>query len=131
MSNSDRDQIQQIFEETYPERARAKNPQNYAAMFTEAAIQMPPNVCDRYGRADIAAGFAEQVADKDLDPSLTVEEINIMGDYGYVTGIAIVTVHSHDGSPSVQIKFRGFWLMKKEQGAWKIDRQIWNEKTSK
>ncbi|NEQ52185.1 MAG: DUF4440 domain-containing protein [Leptolyngbya sp. SIO3F4] len=128
MSVSDRNQIRKIFEEIYPERARAKNPEDYAAMFTKAAIQMPPNVSDRYGRKDIAAGYAEQVADKDLAPSLTAEEITLMGDYGYVTGIAMVTVHPHDGSPSLQIKFRGFWLMKKEQDEWKIDRQIWNEK---
>lgn len=128
MSDSDRNQIRAIFEEVYPKNARAKDPDSYSAMFTEAAIQMPPGVTDRRGRADIAAGFAQQVADKDLDPTLTAEEIQIMGDYGYVTGIAMVTVHPHDGSPALQIKFRGFWLMKKESGGWKIDRQIWNEK---
>ena len=129
MSVSDRNQIQTIFEEIYPKNARSKDPQRYAAMFTQAAVQMPPDVPDRYGRADIAAGYAEQVADKDLDPTLTVEEIQVMDDHGYVTGIAMVTVHPNDGSPSLQIKFRGLWLMKKEDGEWKIDRQIWNKKT--
>ncbi|MEL6334467.1 MAG: DUF4440 domain-containing protein [Cyanobacteria bacterium J06626_26] len=128
MPDNDRSHIQKIFEETYPQRARAKNPEAYAAMFTEAALQMPPNVPDRYGKADIAAGFAQQIADKDLAPTLTAEEIQITGDFGYVVGIAMVTVHPHDGSPAVTIKFRGLWLMKKEQGDWKIDRQIWNEK---
>ncbi|MGD1950477.1 MAG: YybH family protein [Leptolyngbyaceae cyanobacterium] len=128
MSVSDRNQIQTIFEEIYPKNARSKDPQRYAAMFTKAAVQMPPGVPDRYGRADIAAGYAEQVADKDLDPTLTAEEIQVMGDHGYVTGIAMVTVHPSDGSPSLQLKFRGLWLMKKEDGDWKIDRQIWNEK---
>lgn len=129
MSASDRNQIKAIFEETYPKIARAKDPQEYAAMFTGSAVQMPPNVSDHYGQAAIAAGFAEQVADKDLDPTLTVEEIEIMGDFGYVTGIAMVTVYPHDGSPAIQIKFRGLWLMKKEQGQWKIHRQIWNQKS--
>lgn len=124
----DRNQIQTIFEDIYPARARARNPQEYADMFTEAAIQMPPNVPDRYGRADIATGYAEQIADKDLDPSLSVEEIEVTGDTGYATGIALVTIHPHDGGSPIQIKFRGFWLMKKAQGEWKIHRQIWNEK---
>ncbi|MDV3350251.1 DUF4440 domain-containing protein [Leptolyngbyaceae cyanobacterium CCMR0082] len=128
MSVSDRNQIKTIFEDIYPENARAKDSDAYAAMFTKAAIQMPPHVPDHYGRASIAAGYAQQVADKDLAPTLTAEEIQVMGDFGYVTGIAMVTVHPHDGSPSVQIKFRGLWLMQKEQGDWKIHRQIWNEK---
>ncbi|MEO0870229.1 MAG: DUF4440 domain-containing protein, partial [Cyanobacteria bacterium J06642_11] len=67
--------------------------------------------------------------DKDLAPTLTAEEIEVFGDHGTVTGIALVTVYPHDGSPPVQIKFRGFWLMKKEQNEWKIHRQIWNEKS--
>ena len=128
MSASDRNQIKKIFEEIYPENVRAKDPQRYAAIFTEAAVQMPPNVPDRRGQADIAAGFSEQVADKALDPSLIAEEVHVIGDFGYVTGIAMVTVYTSDGSPSNEIKFRGLWLMKKEQGEWKIDCQILNEK---
>ncbi len=129
MTVSDRTQIKKIFEEIYPETARSRNPQRYGAMFTETAIQMPPHVPDRHGQADIAAGYAEQIVDKDLDPTLTAEDIHVTGDFGYVTGIAMVTIHPHDDSPAIQLKFRGLWLMKKEQGDWKIDRQIWNEKS--
>ncbi|ESA38562.1 ketosteroid isomerase [Leptolyngbya sp. Heron Island J] len=128
MSATDRNQIQKIFEETYPNNVRAKDPQVYAALFTKAALQMPPDVPDHYGQDEIATGFAQQIADKDLDPTLTAEEIEIMGDYGYVTGIAMIVVHPHDGSSSMQLKFRGVWLMKKEEGEWRIDRQIWNAK---
>lgn len=125
---NDRDQIRKIFEEIYPKNARSNNPQSYAAMFTKTALQMPPNVPDRSGRDDIAAGYAEQIVDKELEPTLTAEEIQVMGDFGYVAGIAMVKVHFLNGSPSTQLRFRGVWLMKKEEGEWKIDRQIWNEK---
>lgn len=128
MSVSDRDQIKAIFEQVYPDTVRARNPQAYGAMFTAAAVQMPPQVPDRYGPAAIATGFAQQIIHTDLDPTLTIEEIQIMGDFGYATGLARVTVRPHDGSPAVQITFRGLWLMKKEQTQWKIHRQIWNEK---
>ena len=97
-------------------------------MFTPSAIQMPPGIPDCYGRLAIAQGYAQQIVDKDLDPTLTAEEIEVMGDVGYVTGIASVTIRPHDGSDPFQLKFRGFWLMKKEKGGWKIHRQIWNEK---
>ena len=128
MSATDRNQIQTIFEEIYPNQVRAKDPQAYAALFTETAVQMPPDVPDRYGRDAIAAGFAQQIVDKDLDPTLTVEEIQLMGDYGYVSGIAMIVVRPHDGTPSMRLKFRGVWLMKKEEEQWGIDRQIWNGK---
>ena len=121
-------QIQTIFEETYPNNVRAKDPQAYAALFTKTAIQMPPDLPDHYGQVEIAAGYAQQIADKDLNPTLTVEEIQVTGDYAHAIGIAMIIVSPHDGSPAVQVKCRGLWLMKKEQGEWKIDRQIWNLK---
>ncbi len=128
IKKSDRLKIQRIFEEIYADSVRTKNLQGYGNMYTEDALWMAPNVPDRCGREDIVAGFAEQIANQDIDPIFTVDEIEVMGDFGYVIGISIATIYPYDGSPSKQVKFRALWLMKKVQDTWKIDRQIWNNK---
>ena len=89
---------------------------------------MAPGVPDRSGIADIVEGFAEQIAQNDIDPIFTAEEIKVMGDFGYVIGISLAIIRPKDGSPSRSVKFRALWLMKKEQDVWKISRQIWNNK---
>ncbi len=126
--SQDRDEIRRVFEEVYADNVRNKNLQGYGEMYTEDALWMAPNVPDRCGREDIIEGFAESVANQDIDPLFTADEIEVMGDFAYVIGISIATIYPNDGSTSRQAKFRALWLMKKVQGLWKIDRQIWNNK---
>ena len=128
MSSSDRDEIRKVFEEVYAENVRTKNLQGYGEMYTENALWMAPNVADRCGREDIIEGFAATIANQDIDPIFTADEIEVMGDFGYVIGISLATIYPNDGSPPKQAKFRALWLMKKEFGNWKIYRQIWNNK---
>lgn len=97
-------------------------------MYAEDALWMPPNAPDRLGIPEILEGFAEQIAQQDIDPMFTAEEIEVLGNFGYVIGISMATIYPHDGSPSRQVKFRELWLMKKEYGRWKIARKIWNSK---
>ncbi|MDJ0898673.1 MAG: SgcJ/EcaC family oxidoreductase [Xenococcus sp. MO_188.B8] len=128
MSSSDREEIRKLFEEVYAENVRTKNLQGYGDMYTDSALWMAPNVPDRCGREDILEGFAQSIANQDIDPIFTADEIKVMGDFGYVIGISIATIYPYDGSPSKRVKFRALWLMKKEPQQWKIDRQIWNNK---
>lgn len=128
MEDRDRQEIRKVFEEVYAENTKSRNLQGYGEMYTDAALWMAPNVPDRCGREDIIAGFAAQIANQDIDPVFIADELEVMGDFGYVIGTSTATIFPHDGSPSKQVKFRALWLMKKERDGWKIDRQIWNNK---
>ncbi|MEL6786187.1 MAG: SgcJ/EcaC family oxidoreductase [Cyanobacteria bacterium J06607_15] len=128
MNNCDREEIQRVFESVYADNVKTKNLQGYGEMFTEDALWMPPNAPDRRGTAEIVAGFRAQVASQSIDPVFIADEIEVIGDFGYVVGVSTATIYPDDGSPSKQAKFRALWLMKKVQGVWKIDRQIWNNK---
>lgn len=124
----DCESIRNLFEEVYPNNVRTKNFDDYGKMYSQDALWMPPNAADRRGIPDILEGFAATVANQDIDPKFTAEEIEVIGDFGYVVGISIATILPHDGSPSREVKYRALWLMKREDGEWKIDRQIWNNK---
>ncbi|MEG4853175.1 SgcJ/EcaC family oxidoreductase [Microcoleus sp. B5-D4] len=126
--NNDKDQIREIFEEVYAANVRSCDLQGYAEMYTEAAVWMPPDQPDRLGVPEIVEAFAAQIAEQDIDPIFVAEEIEVMGDFGYVVGISQATIHPKDGSASKEVKFRALWLMKKEEDIWKIARQIWNVK---
>lgn len=128
MLSSDRDEIKKVFEEVYAENVRTKNLEGYGDMYTENALWMAPDVPDRRGRQDIIEGFAETIANQDIDPVFKADEIEVMGDFGYVIGISNATIKPQDGSPLKKVKFCALWLMKKDGGSWKIDRQIWNNK---
>ncbi|MDJ0590622.1 MAG: DUF4440 domain-containing protein [Pleurocapsa sp. MO_226.B13] len=129
MSSPDRDEIRKVFEEIYADNVRTKNLQGYGEMYTEDALWMAPNESDRRGREDIIQGFANQVANQDIEPVFFADEIVVTGDCGYVIGLSNATIDPKDGSTPKKAKFRALWLMKKVRGSWKIDRQIWNNKS--
>lgn len=124
MSYADKEDIRQVFEEVYPSNIRLRDLDGYGAMYTEDALWMMPNVPDKCGVPDIVEGFAEYISYQEIDPIFNAEEIEVMGDFGYVLGISLSTIYPQDGSPSKQSKCREVWLMQKEAGEWKIARQI-------
>jgi uncharacterized protein (TIGR02246 family) len=128
MKSRDKDEIRKVFEEDYAANVKSRDLVGYGRMYTENALWMPPNSPDRCGINDIVEGFAGQIANQNIDPVFTAEEIEVIHDFGYVIGISHATITPKDGSTSKTVKFRALWLMKKEHGSWKIDRQIWNSK---
>ncbi len=129
--NQDYEVIKKIFENVYAYKVKKKDLKGYGEMYTEDALWIAPNVPDRQGKADIIEGFKATIANQDIDPVFTAEEIKVIDDFGYVIGTSIAKISPHDGSPTKEVIFRALWLMKKEQKQWKIDRQIWNVKPAK
>ncbi|WP_375498229.1 YybH family protein [uncultured Nostoc sp.] len=128
MKSSDKEKIKSVFEKVYAANVKSEDLCGYGEMYTEDALWMAPNVADRVGINDIVEGFSEQIASNKIDPIFTAEEIEVIGDFGYVLGISFATIYPKDGSPSKLVKFRALWLMKKQDNNWKISRQIWNNK---
>jgi uncharacterized protein (TIGR02246 family) len=127
MSYHDQDDIRRIFEDVYAHNVRSRDVQGYAEMYTEDALWMPPDGTDRCGIPEIVEGFEMMISQQAIDPTFTAEEIRVFDDLGYVIGYSIAIISPLDGSPSREVKYKALWLMKKEYGSWKIDRQIWNK----
>ena len=128
--NNDKEQIRVVVEEIYTGNVRARDLEGYGKMYTNDALWIPPDRADRSGIPEIVEGFASEIANQNVNTTSIAEEIEVMGDFGYVVGISHATIYPMDGSPSKEVKFRVLWLMKKEGDIWKIARQIWNVKPS-
>ena len=128
MSDRDGEEIKRVFERVYVDNVRHKKIEDYGKMYTEEARWMPPDAKDRCGKDDIIEGFAQSVAHQDIEPFFKADEININNDFAYVIGTSVANIYPNAGSPPKEVKFRALWLMKKVNGEWKIDRQIWNKK---
>jgi uncharacterized protein (TIGR02246 family) len=124
----DEEAIRRLFEETYASNVRSGDVDAYVAMFTEDAFWMPPGDADRRGVNEIAEAFGMQSISVAIEPKLTAEEIQVIGNLAYVVGISLATITPKDGGQSNKVKLRIVWLLRKEAGTWKIAREIWNSK---
>jgi ketosteroid isomerase-like protein len=130
MSMSDYEAIQTLFEQTYADRVRGRDIEAYIAMYTADAFWSPPNAADCRGQAEIAEGFARQIANADIDPVFTAEEIRLFGATAYVLGNSVAQITDH-GTGSVRVaKYMALWIVEcgSDNGEWLISRQLWNNK---
>jgi uncharacterized protein (TIGR02246 family) len=97
-------------------------------LFTKDAVWIPPGGPDKVGPKDIGEAFANQASAVNIDAVLTADEIKVMGNFAYIIGTSVAKISPKDGSPTINARFRVLWLMQKEQGKWKIAREIWNTK---
>jgi uncharacterized protein (TIGR02246 family) len=124
----DEDQIRKLFEDTYAMNLKTGDVDTYMSLFTKDAVWIPPGGVDRVGPKAIGEAFAHQAGAVNIDAKLTADEIKVMGYFAYIIGTSVAEISPKDGSPTINAKFRVLWLMRREQGQWKIAREIWNPK---
>jgi uncharacterized protein (TIGR02246 family) len=118
--------IRRLVEETYPQLANAGDADAYAALYTHDAVWSPPQAPDRYGPDQIRFAFVAKNAR--IQATMHVDDASVMGDRAFVTALARVHIYPKSGLRTVTDHYRGLWLMRREQGTWKIFRQIWTLK---
>jgi len=120
--------IKQLLSEGYGGLVMAHDAAGYAAQYAEDVLWAPPNAPDQTSVAGIESAI-QGLFDKfsfQVDPQ--PEEIEVMGDFAYAIGSVDGVLTPRAGGDPVLVKFRVFWLVRREAGAWKIHRQIWNNK---
>ncbi len=127
--NQDVQSIKRLVEETYPANVKSSDGAQYASMFTEDALWMPPDAPDFRGTQEIEGEITNRFQQFTINPTVIAEEIEVVtSDFAYVVGKASVILQPKDGSESMNMAFRPVWLLRKEDSTWKIARQIWNVK---
>lgn len=131
MSAQDVEAIRKVFEEDYPNNMRGRDPESYRTMYTQDALWIPPGGEEKRGIENVVEGYLKQIEGKEIDPTFTAEEIRVLDNgTGYVMGSSVAKITTKtEGTLKVKtVYFRALWKMKYEDGAWKIDRQMWFEK---
>jgi uncharacterized protein (TIGR02246 family) len=103
----------------------------YAALFSHAAIQMPPGGPDRFGQAEIHAGMKPALTQNKMDVTLVPHETFQLGDGDASVRVVITGTRTPlDGSNPAPINFTCLFLLREQADrTWKIQQQIWTVKS--
>ena len=107
----------------FEDAARQGELDRLVSLYTRDAIALPPDGPAVKGRDNIKqmwGSIAQQIGLKDVH--LNTLEFEAAGDTGYEVGEATLTV----SSGTAVVKFVVGW--KKEDGQWRLHRDIWNTK---
>ena len=120
--------IEKLLSETYGSLVMAHDAAGYADLYAEDVLWVPPNGPDQTSKAGIEAGIQGLFDKFSFQVNPQPEEIEVRGDFASVVGAVDGVLTPRAGGDPNTIKFRIFWLLRKEAGDWKIYRQIWNDK---
>lgn len=127
-SDSDVIAIQQLVATTYRTLVMAHDASGYANLYSDDVLWSPPNGPDQTSRQGIESGMQQMFDKFAFDVNLQAEEVEVHGESAYALGIVDGVLTPRNGEAPLRIRFRAFWLLRKEAGEWKIRRQIWNNK---
>ncbi len=121
--------IRALLVEVYGARINAQDAAGYANdLYADDVLWAPPDAPDRTDKAGIRAGIQGVFDNFDPDVKLTAKEIEVMGDFAYAVGDVDLKLTPKSGGDVLPVNFRIVWLLVRQEGSWKIKRQIWNKK---
>ena len=96
-----------------------------ASLYTDEAKLLPPKRPMIVGKEGIQA-FNQAGIDAGVgDLRFTVIDLSVNGDMAYVVGKQTVTIQPEEGE-AISENNKYVWILKRENGSWKLDVVIWN-----
>ena len=127
-SGNDVASIRQLLSQGYGGLVMAHDAAGYSELYSTDVLWAPPNAPDQTSKEGIKNGIQGLFAKFSFKVDPQPEEIEVMGDFAYAIGPVDGVLTPRAGGDPMPIKFRVFWLLRREAGEWKISRQIWNNK---
>ncbi|TKC86278.1 DUF4440 domain-containing protein [Trinickia terrae] len=119
--------IRHFIEHDYVEAANSNSAARYASLYTADALWSPPRAPDRRGPAAIRFAFIAKQAD--IHIKMHFQECGLFSPgSGFATALVEVHVAPFNHEPGEDLVYRALWHLRKEDGTWKIGRQIFTEK---
>jgi uncharacterized protein (TIGR02246 family) len=116
------------FKDQFLAAINAADLSGFDGLYTDDAVQLPPDGAALVGLEAIMQGFTEQFAEFDATQTAEVEDVQVVGDIGYSHGTWNVTqTPKAGGGPQPR---NGKWTTvarRQADGSWKIWRWMWNE----
>ena len=100
---------------------------SWVSLFTEDAVQMPPNMPALVGKDAIRDFFQSFFEQKDFEGGGLIEEVVVCGDWAFVRGTYAFTITTKAGGEP--IRDSGKWVAfnkRQPDGSWKYHRMIYN-----
>jgi uncharacterized protein (TIGR02246 family) len=120
----DDDTITALLEERYAAVLNQGDADGYARLYSDDVLWGAPNLPDARSPAEIRALLAKMLGKVRQHLAVHVDDVIVHGDLAVATAMAEGTAaRMPDGDPQ-PIAIRALWVLRREEGEWKIIRQV-------
>jgi len=117
--------IQDMFKDSYASAVNSEDATEFADLFSENGIRIPPNRPPESTRDGIKSGVEKVFAKFDFNVDVAVEDIELEGKFAWASIRAFGERTERESKKLFPVNVRYVVVMMKGNGGWEIFRQSW------
>ena len=112
---------------SYRDALNESNVEKVLSLYTENGVFMPSGAPTAIGQEQLKGTYEFVFSNIQLNIEFYIDEIEIVGEYAFVRSTSKGTTFIHASGETVPEENRELFVLKKENGSWKIDRYMFNK----
>jgi len=112
---------------SYRDALNESNVEKVLSLYTENGVFMPSSAPTAIGQEQLKGTYEFVFSNIQLSIEFYIDEIEIVGEYAFVRSTSKGTTFIHASGETVPEENRELFVLKKENGSWKIDRYMFNK----
>jgi len=112
---------------SYRDALNESNAEKVLSLYTENGVFMPSSAPTAIGQEQLKGTYEFVFSNIQLSIEFYIDEIEIVGEYAFVRTTSKGTTLIHASGETVPEENRELFVLRKENGSWKIDRYMFNK----
>ncbi len=112
---------------SYRDALNESNVDKVLPLYTEHGVFMPSGAPTAIGQEQVKGTYEFVFSMIQLNIEFYIDEIEVLGDYAFVRTTSKGTTLIHASGETVPEENRELFVLRKENGSWKIDRYMFNK----
>ena len=126
MNEKEQSEIKKILF-SYRDALNESNAEKVLSLYTENGVFMPSSAPTAIGQEQLKGTYEFVFSNIQLNIEFYIDEIEIVGEYAFVRSTSKGTTFIRASGETVPEENRELFVLKKENGSWKIDRYMFNK----
>ncbi len=112
---------------SYRDALNESNAEKVLSLYTNNGVFMPSSAPTAIGQEQLKGTYEFVFSNIQLNIEFYIDEIEVVGDYAFVRTTSKGTTLIHASGETVPEENRELFVLRKENGSWKIDRYMFNK----
>jgi len=126
MNEKEKSEIKKVLF-SYRDALNESNAEKVLSLYTENGVFMPSSAPTAIGQEQLKGTYEFVFSNIQLSIEFYIDEIEIVGEYAFARTTSKGTTLIHASGETVPEENRELFVLRKENGSWKIDRYMFNK----